>query len=206
MKSFLEFQRIDELSKETLKSYVEKGLSKGVKDTFAGKGDISVKREKGLIKAMKKVYKEDLDESHLIHVSDGSKYNDKPNKKDVSHVMSGVKTHGGVYDNSTDKGAIFKFKSHSDADNFKRHVDKCPGRTCYADHISEEVEENLDEADRIPFVNGRDHAVAGKIHPRMTKHMIVGQEHDYYHPKNGRKISGVVKHKSATEVHIQANK
>ena len=96
---------------------------------------------------------EDLDESHLIHVSDGSKYNDKPNKKDVSHVMSGVKTHGGVYDNATDKGAIFKFKSHSDADNFKRHVDKCPGGSCYADHISEETE--LDEAKSVsdPYKN-----------------------------------------------------
>ena len=229
----------------------------------------------------KKDYKSPLHESHLIHVSDGSKYNDKPNKKDVSHVMSGVKIHGGVYDNATDKGAIFKFKSHSDADNFRRHVDKCPGGSCYADHINEAVdleeaksvsdsyknlpgksthmlnkdvrgvhgiihmgtllrhtggdryevragkargetlslhknhvmlppdfdeETELDEADRIPFVNGRTHAQAGKMLPSMSKHMTVGQEHDYYHPKSGNKISGVVKHKSDTEVHMQANK
>ena len=77
---------------------------------------------------------ETIIESHLIHVSDGSKYGDEPSKKDVDHVMAGVKAHNGEHDGSSDKGAFFKFKSHSDAENFKRHVDKCPGKTCYADH------------------------------------------------------------------------
>ena len=77
---------------------------------------------------------ETIIESHLIHVSDGSKYGDEPSKKDVDHVMAGVKAHNGEHDGSSDKGAFFKFKSHTDAENFKRHVDKCPGKTCYADH------------------------------------------------------------------------
>ena len=90
---------------------------------------------------------ETIIESHLIHVSDGSKYGDEPSKKDVDHVMAGVKAHNGEHDGSSDKGAFFKFKSHSDAENFKRHVDKCPGKTCYADHTesTEFTAPSLDE-------------------------------------------------------------
>ena len=90
---------------------------------------------------------ETINEEHLIHVSDGSKYGDEPSKKDVDHVMAGVKAHNGEHDGSSDKGAFFKFKSHSDAENFKRHVDKCPGKTCYADHTesTEFTAPSLDE-------------------------------------------------------------
>ena len=75
----------------------------------------------------------ELSEEHLVHVSDGSKYGEQPSKKDTEHVMSGVKAHGGEFDGHSDKGAYFKFKSHNDAKNFKRHVDSCPNKTCYAD-------------------------------------------------------------------------
>jgi hypothetical protein len=51
---------ISEVSADLLKSYIEKSLSKGVKDAFDGKGDISKQREAGLNKAMKKVYGEAL--------------------------------------------------------------------------------------------------------------------------------------------------
>ena len=90
---------------------------------------------------------ETMNEEHLIHVSDGSKYGDEPSKKDVDHVMAGVKAHNGEHDGSSDKGAFFKFKSHTDAENFKRHVDKCPGKTCYADHTesTEFTAPSLDE-------------------------------------------------------------
>jgi len=74
-----------------------------------------------------------IKEEHLVHVSDGSKYGDKPNKKDVDHVMAGAKKHKGEFDGNSDKGAYFKFKSHEDAKSFKKHVDSCPGRSCYAD-------------------------------------------------------------------------
>ena len=62
------------------------------------------------------------------------------------------------------------------------------------------------EFQRIDEVNHREHAQAGKVHPTMAKHMTVGQEHDFYHSKTGDKISGVVKHKTDKEVHLQANK
>jgi hypothetical protein len=60
---------------------------------------------------------------------------------------------------------------------------------------NEEVE--LQEA------NHRDYACASCMHPSMAKHMSVGQEHDYYEPKTGDKVSGKVMHKSDTEVHMK---
>jgi hypothetical protein len=64
--------------------------------------------------------------------------------------------------------------------------------------MKEEVQ--LDEA------NHREFAQQGKMHPDMAKHMKAGQECDFYHCKTGDKISGVVKHKSDSEVHIKAHK
>ena len=72
-------------------------------------------------------------EEHLVHVDDGSKYGDRPHPNDEKHVMAGVKKHNGTFDGVSDKGAYFKFKSKSDASAFKRHVDSCPHKTCYAD-------------------------------------------------------------------------
>jgi hypothetical protein len=86
---------------------------------------------------------------HLVHVSDGSKYDEKPHPKDVEHVMSGVKKHNGEFDGHSDKGAYFKFKSHDDARNFKKHVDSCPNRSCSADlhESAEQVTEAVDKQD-----------------------------------------------------------
>ena len=96
-----------------------------------------------------KVFKESyINEQHLVHVNDGSKYNEEPHDKDVEHVMSGAKTHKGEFDSHTDKGAVFKFKDRSDADNFKRHVDKCPKRTCSADHLNESAEHITEASDK----------------------------------------------------------
>lgn len=84
-----------------------------------------------------------VNEEHLVHVNDGSKYGDKPHDKDVEHVMAGAKKYNGEHDGNSDKGAFFKFKSHEDAKAFKRHVDSCPHKTCDAD-LNEEVK--LEEA------------------------------------------------------------
>ena len=74
-----------------------------------------------------------LNEEHLVHVNDGSNYGDKPHPKDVEHVMAGAKKHNGEHDGNSDKGAFFKFKSHSDAQAFKKHVDSSPHKSVYAD-------------------------------------------------------------------------
>jgi len=82
----------------------------------------------------------ELTETHLVHVNDGSKYNDEPHPEDTKHVMSGAKKYNGEVDSVSDKGAFFKFQSKDDAENFKKHVNKCPHRSCDAEHIKEEVE------------------------------------------------------------------
>ena len=81
------------------------------------------------------VHKEEVEinEEHLVHVNDGSNYGDKPHPKDVDHVMAGAKKHNGEHDGNSDKGAFFKFKSHSDAQAFKKHVDSAPHKSVYAD-------------------------------------------------------------------------
>jgi hypothetical protein len=80
-----------------------------------------------------------MDEDHLVHVNDGSKYDEQPHEKDVEHVMHGAKKHGGENAGLTDKGVLFKFKNHSDAHNFISHVNKCPHRSCDA-HMTESVD------------------------------------------------------------------
>jgi hypothetical protein len=80
-----------------------------------------------------------MNEDHLVHVNDGSKYDEQPHEKDVEHVMHGVKKHGGENAGLTDKGVLFKFKNHSDAHNFISHVNKCPHRSCDA-HMTESVD------------------------------------------------------------------
>ena len=81
----------------------------------------------------------DMSEDHLVHVNDGSKYDDKPHPKDVEHIMTGVKQHGGEHAGASDKGVFFKFKSKENAHAFKSHVNKCPNRSCDA-NLSEAVE------------------------------------------------------------------
>jgi hypothetical protein len=103
------------------------------------KGAKSHRKEDGSVKEEIK-----LDEEHIVHVDDGSKYGDKPHAKDVDHVMSGVKKHSGEFDGHSDKGAFFKFKSHSDAKNFVDHVKRSPHKTVGADLHEEVVSEKIE--------------------------------------------------------------
>lgn len=86
--------------------------------------------------------KEELNEEHIVHVDDGSKYGEQPHDKDVEHVMSGAKTHGGEFDGHSDKGAYFKFKSHTDAKNFADHVKRAPHKSVHAD-LHEETKKKV---------------------------------------------------------------
>lgn len=66
-----------------------------------------------------------------------------------------------------------------------------------AGHLKEEIA--LVEA----FINHREFASDGLMHPEMAKHMVVGQRMDYYEPKTGDKISGKVVRNNGKEVHMQ---
>jgi len=136
-------ETLDELSTDLLARYKTASAASAKSADASGnyaKGD---KRFKGINKATTKQFdndlkkhgqfKEELDEDHIVHVDDGSKYGEQPHDKDVEHVMSGAKTHGGEFDGHSDKGAYFKFKSHSDAKNFADHVKRAPHKTVHAD-------------------------------------------------------------------------
>ena len=148
-----EKENINELSTDLLARYKTASAASAKSADASGdytKGD---KRFKGINKATNKQFdndlkkhgqfKEELDEEHIVHVDDGSKYGEQPHDKDVEHVMSGAKTHGGEFDGHSDKGAFFKFKSHSDAKNFVDHVKRSPHKTVGADlHEEAELEES----------------------------------------------------------------
>jgi hypothetical protein len=150
-----EKENINELSTDMLARY-KTGAAASAKAADASgdyaKGD---KRFKGINKATNKQFdndlkkhgqmKEELDEEHIVHVDDGSKYGEEPHDKDVEHVMSGAKTHGGEFDGHSDKGAFFKFKSHSDAKNFVDHVKRSPHKTVGADLHEEVIFEAIDK-------------------------------------------------------------
>ena len=115
-------------------------------------------RRLDLDKEYAKYQKESINEEHLVHVNDGSKYDDEPHPDDVKHVMAGVKKYNGKHDGSSDKGAYFKFKSHEDAKNFKRHVDSCPKRSCDAD-----LHEAHKMGDKVEIVKGSAKGTTGRI-------------------------------------------
>lgn len=125
-------------------------------------------------------------EEHFVHVSDGSKYDEAPHDKDVEHVKKGAMIHGGKWAGHTDKGAIFKFGSHSDAEHFKRHVDKCPHRSCYADHIDESVQESVvgddhvNKDQKLKIAGAKDMSIKDKLLsiPRGFKAMVKGKSED----------------------------
>ena len=148
-----EKENINELSTDLLARYKTASAASAKSADASGdytKGD---KRFKGINKATNKQFdndlkkhgqmKEELDEEHIVHVDDGSKYGEEPHDKDVEHVMSGAKTHGGEFDGHSDKGAFFKFKSHTDARNFADHVKRAPHKSVHADlHEEAELEES----------------------------------------------------------------
>jgi hypothetical protein len=140
-----EKENINELSTDLLARYKTASAASAKAADASGnyaKGD---KRFKGINKATTKQFDNDLKkhdqlkEEHIVHVDDGSKYGEQPHDKDVEHVMSGAKTHGGKFDGHSDKGAFFKFKSHSDAKNFADHVKRAPHKSVHAD-LHEEIE------------------------------------------------------------------
>ncbi len=104
---------------------------------------------RGVVKEEKR-FDSDLKEEHIVHVNDGRDYDDKPHPKDVEHIKTGLKKHGGELDTHSDKGVYYKFKSRSDAKNFVDHVKNSPHRSVFADLeeesiLSQEEIERLDE-------------------------------------------------------------
>ena len=134
-----------EKQKKLAKSFIDKLRSVTEQDDSAAKetakANLMAKhaREKQSLADKHTREKESLKEEHIVHVDDGSNYGDKPHPKDVEHVNAGAKMHGGEFDGHSDKGAYFKFKSPSAAQNFKKHVDRAPHKSVYAD-LHEELQ------------------------------------------------------------------
>lgn len=156
MKSFNDFkQQINEVLKAS--DPIEKWISDFVHSTnpkFAGKSNAErIEMAKGAYYAKQKseaaavsqnstaeVDMNEAKEHHLVHVSDGSKYDEVPHEKDIEHVKTGAMHNGGEWHGHSDKGAFFKFKSKEDAEQFRQHVNKAPHKSVDAEHVTEAVE------------------------------------------------------------------
>jgi len=174
-----EVEPIEEISQKLAGNYygaaTKKHIEKvGVKPNMYDRieKDMGKKRKEGVDRALARLTKEDvkLVEDHLVHVSDGSKYDEVPHPKDIEHVKTGAMHHGGKWDGHSDKGAFFKFKSKEDAQHFVSHVNKCPHKTCYADLH----EAYLQAADKVIGKDGKKHAARlikiGSDAPTNTRH------------------------------------
>lgn len=119
MQGEMKEETLDELSKGTLKSYINKAdartMDRTIDNPKAHKK--AQNRTFGIEKAVKKVNEET---THSVHVktydSHGEKQMNSPEFK--KHVAA----HGGEMDYVSDKGAAFKFKSASHAAQFHRGV------------------------------------------------------------------------------------
>jgi hypothetical protein len=194
-----EKENINELSTDMLARYKTASAASAKSADASGdyaKGD---KRFKGINKATTKQFdndlkkhgqfKEELDEEHIVHVDDGSKYGEQPHDKDVEHVMSGAKTHGGEFDGHSDKGAYFKFKSHTDARNFADHVKRAPHKSVHADLHEETIVEGAYE-DSEGHLDKADKAQRNK--DMFSHHMHMADHHDslsQWHDSKGRSAS-----------------
>ena len=187
-----EKENINELSTDLLARYKTASAASAKAADVSGdyaKGD---KRFKGINKATNKQFDNDLKkhnqlkEEHIVHVDDGSKYGEQPHDKDVEHVMSGAKTHGGEFDGHSDKGAYFKFKSHTDARNFADHVKRAPHKSVHADLHEETIVEGAYE-DSEGHLDKADKAQRNK--DMFSHHMHMADHHDslsQWHDSKGR--------------------
>jgi hypothetical protein len=187
-----EKENINELSTDLLARYKTASAASAKAADASGnyaKGD---KRFKGINKATTKQFDNDLKkhnqlkEEHIVHVDDGSKYGEQPHDKDVEHVMSGAKTHGGEFDGHSDKGAYFKFKSHTDARNFADHVKRAPHKSVHADLHEETIVEGAYE-DSEGHLDKADKAQRNK--DMFSHHMHMADHHDslsQWHDSKGR--------------------
>ena len=132
-----------------------------------------------------------MNEDHLVHVNDGSKYDEEPHEKDVEHIMAGVKHHGGEHAGASDKGVFFKFKSKENAHAFKSHVNKCPNRSCDAEHVTESVLSSLamkdldsqnDYTAHVTFKDGTKKKFNVTAHnPKVASNKMHNQLKDVHH-------------------------
>jgi hypothetical protein len=185
----------NELSTDLLARYKTASAASAKSADSSGnyaKGD---KRFKGINKATTKQFDNDLKkhnqlkEEHIVHVDDGSKYGEQPHDKDVEHVMSGAKTHGGEFDGHSDKGAYFKFKSHTDARNFADHVKRAPHKSVHADLHEETIVEGAYE-DSEGHLDKADKAQRNK--DMFSHHMHMADHHDslsQWHDSKGRSFA-----------------
>jgi hypothetical protein len=81
-----------------------------------------------------KSFKEYIAEAkeYVVFIDDGSKYED-PSRKTIKYIDDGITKFGGEFEDITDKGPYFKFKTQSNAMDFINYIKKYTGQSIYAE-------------------------------------------------------------------------
>jgi len=172
---------INELSKETLNSYRDSAVDH--KERLKG----NIARTKDHIQQSKEIVKHNPTGS----VGDAHREHIKSNKSELSSAQRLLKNRRAGIDRAGEK--LNNEETAEQAADHNKRLKK----------FKDMAKQSELEPKNIKEANHREFAAAHKMHPDMAKHMSVGQEHDYYEPGTGDKVSGKVMHKSATEVHMK---
>jgi hypothetical protein len=107
-----------------------------------------------------------------------------------------------MYDASTVKKAYYhKSTSASDKESLARHLDRHHGNKEWRKPVKEELDEK--------FINGREYASHGLMHPDHAAHAVhkvTGQSIDFYAHGTGDKVEGKVTKNDGKSVHIKDTK
>ena len=191
-----EFEQIDELSRDTLLSYANKvslDSQKHSKDPTKRSGEKASRSVTGYARAHNRLEKpvkesKEYDEAqeHLSKANDADAKGDK--KSFHAHMAN---HHDSMSEWHDSKGRSASADKHAEKADY--HHEKS---------LSEETITEMDEA----FINGREYASQGVMHPTHAAMHKVGDSRDFYAHGTGDKLSGKVTKNTGKEVHIQADK
>jgi len=214
-----EVEQVDEISKATLGSYINKsaaslgkaGYKAGSTDGTSDKLDPHIhtinKRSTGIKRATDRLTKEGVvpeprsqlpnhgltnsDASKMAKVAAMLKKEKKPVKEEAEQVDE-------VLTKSTTAGETIHDFVHSKNPKFAGKSKKERQRMALGAYYAKQRNEET-----ITEVNNRDYAAKGKMHPDMAKSMKVGQEGDFYAHGTGDKVYGKVTHNNGKTIHIK---
>ena len=187
-------EQIDELSRDTLLSYANKvslDSQKHSKDPTKRSGEKASRSVTGYARAHNRLEKpvkesKEYDEAqeHLSKANDADAKGDK--KSFHAHMAN---HHDSMSEWHDSKGRSASADKHAEKADY--HHEKS---------LSEGIE--MDEG----FINGREYASQGVMHPTHAAMHKVGDSRDFYAHGTGDKLSGKVTKNTGKEVHIQADK
>jgi hypothetical protein len=92
------------------------------------------------------VNEETISEAVRVHVNDGSDQNRVISLKSINFLKTGMTQYNGKYDGSSNKGAFFKFKKASDANEFISYIKNGEFSHFFTADVMEGIKDNTTES------------------------------------------------------------